>query len=784
VETSKERLKAVHKATVEVASAVMTAVATTVISFLPVFTMEAAEGKLFRPLAFTKTFALIAALLTSLLVLPAAAHLVYKKVNLNNFMKTLQIGSLVILSALCLSYGFYLPSFLFLIAVFGLLKVKRVEPKKADFLKKLIFTSLASLVLVYLIAFSWMPLGLEKPVWLNFLLVALTFGAIMGAVFIFQAIYTPVLSWALRHKIKFLTAPIITVILGVISWQSLGKEFMPALDEGSFLLMPSTTPHAAISESKELMRKIDALVKTIPEVDSVVGKLGRVDSALDPAPISMYENIVNYKSEYIVGKDGHPLRFKYNYAKKEFVRDKDGKLIPDPDGMPYRQWRKHIRTPDDIWKEIIDKISSIKGITIPPKLQPIETRVIMLQTGMRAPIGIKIKGPDLKTIEKVGIQLEGLLKNVPAINPKTVSADRITSKPYLEIAIDREKIARYGLAVKDVLDVIEVAIGGKPITVTVEGRERYPVRVRYLRELRDSPETLTKILVPAKLQMKGKMVHKVQVPLGELAEVKYVPKSQVIKSEDTFLVGYLVFDKNPGWAEVDVVEQAQKFIQEKIKSGEFKVPKGVTLTFAGNYENQIRAEKKLMVVVPIALFVIFLILYFQFNSSITATIVFSGILVAWAGGFILLWCYNQPWFMNISLLGYSIREIFNIKPYNLSTAVWVGFIALFGIASDNGVLIATLIKQRLEQTKERSVEIIREAVLTSAKRRIRPALMTTAATMLALMPVLTSTGRGSDIMVPMAIPSFGGVLFSVITLFVVPVLYSWTEEIKLKFLSK
>ena len=351
-------------------------------------------------------------------------------------------------------------------------------------------------------------------------------------------------------------------------------------------------------------------------------------------------------------------------------------------------------------------------------------------------------------------------------------ADRIVGKPYLEIVPNRESLARYGIPIRKFQDVVEIAIGGRQVTGTVEGRERYPVRVRYSRELRDNIEALDKILVPGK---DGQ-----QIPMIELAEIKYVRGPQVIKSEDTFLVGYVVFDKKPDFAEVDVVEQSQAYLQTKIDSGEFSLPRGVSYHFAGSYENQLRAAKTLAVVLPVALFAIFMILYFEFKSVSTTLLVFSGIFVAWSGGFLMLWLYGQPWFLDFSVFGVDMRNLFQVHTINLSVAVWVGFLALFGIATDDGVIISTYISQIMREHKPTTVQEIREAIILAGSRRVRPALMTTATTILALIPVLTSTGRGSDVMVPMAIPSFGGMTVAIITIFVVPVLYSTLQEAKAK----
>ena len=467
---------------------------------------------------------------------------------------------------------------------------------------------------------------------------------------------------------------------------------------------------------------------------------------------------------------GHRILFAVD-DEGEYLRTESNELIEDEDGDPYRQWRDEIQSPQDIWDEIV-RVAEMPGVTSAPKLQPIETRIVMLQSGFRAPMGIKVYGPSLVSIESFALELERLLKEVPSVQPAAVFADRVVGKPYLEIEIDREKIARYGIQIDDVQEVIEVAIGGKPLTMTVEGRERYPVRVRYLRELRDQPETLLDILVPAP--------DGTQVPLAELASLEYRRGPQMIKSEDTFLVAYVLFDKQPGVAEVTVVEDAKAYINSKIESGELVVPAGVSYDFAGSYKNQVRAAKRMSIVLPLSLVAIFLLLYFQFKKVSVTMMVFSGVFVAWGGGFMMLWLYGQPWFLNIDLFGTNLRDLFQIRQYNLSVAVWVGFLALFGIATDDGVIMATRIEQSMREEKPNSIESIRHAVVTGGRLRVRAAVMTSATTILALLPVLTSTGRGSDIMIPMAIPTFGGMAVASLTWFVVPILYCWAQEWKLR----
>ncbi|MCJ7525754.1 MAG: efflux RND transporter permease subunit [Candidatus Aminicenantes bacterium] len=828
------RLNLIYRATSEVGSAVITAVSTTVVSFLPVFTMVAAEGKLFKPLAFTKSFALIASIIVAITIIPPYAQLLFswklKKGSIRVILNTsLMIAG--IFASFMIAWWFGL--ILILVGAYQLWQVRLSEKTRKKV--TLIVNYAAAFIIAVILTKHWLPLGPEKGVVLNLIFVAALIGGILAFFNLFQRTYGRLLAWFLQHKTVFFSAIMIILFFGAISWlgfdaffswlpgfvkksspisyvshkfPGLGKEFMPPLDEGAFLYMPTTMPHASIGEVLDVLKKQDMAFANIPEIDSAVGKLGRADTPLDPAPISMIETVINYKPQYLVDNKGKRIRFRFStggtdffrdeagnklpgpdgkpyMVRGKFPRDKQGNLIPDNSGYPFRLWRPEldpvlnanrigwagIYSANDIWAEIV-KAGKIPGTTSAPRLQPIAARIVMLQSGMRAPMGIKIKGPDLATIEKVGMEIEKLLKEVPAIEPSAVIADRIIGKPYLEIEINREAIARYGIMLRKVQEVIEVAVGGMKITTTIEGRERYPVRVRYPRELRNNLETLAKIYVSAPGGQ--------QIPLTQLAKINYVRGPQVIKSEDTFLVGYVLFDMKPGRAEVEVVEAGAKYLQQKIESGELVVPAGVSYSFAGSYENQVRSEKKLIIVLPLALFIIFLILYFQFNKVATTMLVFSGIIVAWAGGFIMLWLYGQSWFLDFSVFGVNMQNLFQIHPINLSVAVWVGFLALFGIASDNGVIVATYLDQVFARNEPKTVAEVRKATVEAGLRRIRPALMTTATTILALLPVLSSTGRGADIMVPMAIPSFGGMFLALITLFIVPVSYCWLKERQVK----
>ncbi|HEV8078070.1 MAG TPA: efflux RND transporter permease subunit, partial [Marinobacter sp.] len=461
--------------------------------------------------------------------------------------------------------------------------------------------------------------------------------------------------------------------------------------------------------------------------------------------------------------------FAYDSHQGEFERDSAGELIIDSRGRPYRQWREHIQRPEDIWQEIV-AAASMPGSTSAPRLQPIETRLLMLQTGMRAAMGLKLTAPDLGTLEQARELLQRALTEAPGVAASTLNAERLVGKPWLEIHIDRERIARYGLSVNQVQNTIAAAIGGVEVGRTLEGRERYSISVRYPRELRQTPEQMQQVRVSTP--------NGAQIPLGQLADIRMVQGPEMIRTENTFLTSYITFGGEPGWAEVGVVEAVSDYLNSQLNSGELHLPAGVSYSFAGNFENQQRAAATLMLVIPLALVLIFMLLYLQFRAVSTALIVFSGVAVAWAGGFILLYLYGQSWFGNFSLLGVNMRELFQLQPVNLSIAVWVGFLALFGIAVDDGVVMGTYLKQHFAHSSGGNRRDIRQKTLQAAQRRVRPCLMTSATTILALLPVLTATGRGADLMIPMAIPTVGGLSFVLLSMFVVPVLYAWVEERK------
>lgn len=802
----------IYESVSEVSGALSTAMLTTIISFLPVFAMQAQEGKLFKPLAYTKTFALLSAFMLGIAMLPTIAYYIFSwRITSKQIRKVANIVLMTGGIVLFLVTNVWGALALTLMGVNNYYASRWTNKKIPTYIN----IGIVLLTAVYYLTIEWLPVGTQARLPVNLIFVILIIAVILGILWSLVFYYERILRWCLAHSWKFMMIPLFTLLFGTLIWlgfdktfgfvakgfeavgwnsfrqtdfwqastkrfPGIGEEFMPSLNEGSFLLMPTSMPHTGIEQNLSYIETLDKRISNIPEIESSVGKWGRVNSALDPAPVQMFENTINYRPEYILDEDGHREKFKVN-RKGEFVlidgstynQTKGFRLIPadsliiDPRGDYFRQWRPEIKNSNDIWQAIVG-VSHLPGLTSAPKLQPIEARLVMLSTGMRAPMGLKVSGPDLESIEQGGKALEAALKTIPSVLPSTVFYDRAVGAPYIEIKLNRQNMARYGITVADLQEVISSAVGGMSLTTTVEGREHFPVRLRYPRELRDNPEELARIIIPTATG--------VQIPLSEVADIEYTKGAQMIQSENTFLTGYVIFDKQANKAEVDVVKEADLLLKHKLQSGELKLPKGVSYTFAGNYEQQARAADRLMIVVPISLLMILLILYFRFKTITASLIHFSGVFVAFAGGFILLWLYGEPWFMNFTVSGVNLRDMFQMHPVNLSIAVWVGFIALFGIATNDGVLMGTYIHDTFIKRDPRTKDEIREAVVYAGLKRVRPAAMTTATALIALLPILTSTGKGADIMVPMAIPTFGGMLIQSMTMFVVPVLQCWWRE--------
>ncbi|MEX2139126.1 MAG: efflux RND transporter permease subunit [Pirellulales bacterium] len=715
----------VEEGATEVGSAILTAVTNTIISFIPVFALTDQEGKLFKPLAYTKTFAIAASVILALTLVPVLSYYLLKPTRWS------RVRSLILAVPIGAA------------AAIGMHFVLMRSYLVGDHLSGWPM----SIAVGIMVAAAVYRMGRER-------LLPLEKNVVSRAIF---AVYEPSLRWVLAHKFTFLLIPVAISLLGLTIWlgfgrlaspiaegasavgidaedsaawqrmteafPGLGREFMPPLDEGSFLYMPSLLPAASLTQAQAIISQQNAAIREVPEVASVVGKIGRAESALDPAPIGMIETIILLRPE----------------AEWREVTDENG--------------RTRRMTKDEILAELQTK-TAIPGV-LPTWLQPIQTRLVMLQSGFRAMMGVKIFGDDPGEIERVGLQMERILRTVPGATD--VVADRLVGKPYLEYEIDREAIARYGVNIRDVQDVIEIGIGGENLTTSVEGRERYPIRVRYLRELRDNFEDLKKILVPTS---DGN-----HIPISQLAEIRFSIGPQELKSENGLLVGYVTLNTRDR-DEISVVEDAERLLQEeKRKSDELIaagrheeatliVPAGYYWQWSGQFENQRRATERLSWLVPLVLLSMFVMIYLGLGRWWLAFVVFFGIIVSASGGFLLLYLWGV----------------------NLSVAVWVGFIALFGVVDDSSVVMLDFLERQFKGRKPTSVAEIRELVVEAGMKRVRPLLMSTATTVFGLMPVFMTHGRGSDVMQPMAIPSVGGMAVQLITLFIAPCLYCMVQE--------
>ncbi len=606
----KPRLQILIDAAAEVGPALFFSLLVITVSFLPIFTLEEQEGRMFGPLAFTKTFAMASAALLSVTLVPA----------------------------------------LMVIFVRG-----RIIPEQKNPINKALI-----------------------------------------------AIYRPVIRGVL--KAKTLTIALAAVILAVSIWPvtKVGTEFMPTLNEGTLLYMPTTLPGISITKSAELLQTQDRIIKSFPEVASVYGKAGRADTATDPAPTEMYETVINLK--------------------------------------PKEDWRPGVTT-DSLIAEM-DKALQFPGVSNAWTM-PIKARIDMLSTGIRTPVGVKVIGSDLTAMDQVARQVETVLKTVPGTS--SAYAERVMGGYYLEIIPNRERLARYGLMVSDVQDVVSMALGAEPITTTVEGRERYTVALRYPRDLRSSPQAIAKDAV---VSLPGGGT----VPLGEVADIKLTQGPTTIRTENAKLATYVyvdIRDRDLG----GYIADAKKAVDEQVK-----LPAGTYLVWSGQFEYLERAEARLQMVVPVTLMIIFLLLYLNFQRLTETLIVMLSLPFALVGGFWLMW-----W------LG-----------FNLSVAVAVGFIALAGVAAETGVVMLIYLDHASREVQAECLiekrpftrDDLYRAIMVGAVERVRPKMMTVVAIMAGLLPIMWSTGTGSEVMQRIAVPMIGGMVSStLLTLIVIPAIY-------------
>ncbi|MCA9053652.1 MAG: efflux RND transporter permease subunit, partial [Planctomycetaceae bacterium] len=482
-----------------------------------------------------------------------------------------------------------------------------------------------------------------------------------------------------------------------------------ALDEGSWFYMPTLFPAASFSQAMQILQTQDALIREIPEVRDVLGKIGRAESALDPAPAAMIETYVMLK--------------------------------------PQGEWRPGT-TMSSIWSEI-NAVATLPGITPASPLQPIEGRVVMLQSGIKAPMAIRIYGDSLDGLADAALRVAEQLKTIPQVNAATVNPDIVLGKPYVEFYVNREAAARFGMSTMMVNQIIETALGGMNLTKTVEGRERYPIRVRYQRQLRERVDELSRLPV---VTHSGEVV-----PLEMLATMKTTWGPGAINSEDARLVAHVSFSPSGMVGDLETVRSVETALRQAQEDQKLDLPAGYALHAVGSFQNQIAANQRLLWLVPLVILTNLFIIYLQFRALPITLTVFAGIPVCFAGGMILL----------------------ALNGIQMNTAVWVGFIALFGIAVDDGVVMATYLDQVFTRRRLETIADIRNATVEAGLRRIRPCLMTTFTTLIALIPVLVSTGRGSDVAKAMAWPVFGGMVVELLTLFVVPVVFCGFKEFKM-----
>tara|TARA_R110002073_G_scaffold336581_1_gene536245 strand:- start:30970 stop:34449 length:3480 start_codon:yes stop_codon:yes gene_type:complete len=718
VDREKSRTEVVYEATIEVAPAVVTAVLTTIVSFLPVFFLTGRDYRLFSPLAYTKTFAIAAAMITAVTIVPALSRIMLRSANYRKLSAAMAAISLSgLLTAMShflwgddLGGYFGLKTWIITVAagVIGLVggwqllreRIRPIEEIPSSRFVRWIYAARLRHALNH------------KAFALSFPAMLLVLG--LGAYFGLPTILQPVERTARVFGAELNDFPGYVDAKHVFT--GLQSDDWIALDEGSWFYMPTLYPAASFSQAMQVLQTQDVLIGQIPEVKDVLGKIGRVESALDPAPAAMVETYVMLK--------------------------------------PESEWREGV-TARDVWDEI-NKVATLPGVTPASALQPIEGRVVMLQSGIKAPMAIRVYGDDLKTLASAAMDVAGTLKKSPVINEGTVNPDIVLGKPYIEFTVDREAASRYGMSASMVNQVIETALGGMNLIKTVEGRERYPVRLRYNRDLRERIDQLNRLPV---VTHSGAVV-----PLEELATLETTWGPGAINSENGRLVAHVSFMTNGSQGDLEsvtAIEDQLRVAQSLPPShpDHLGLPAGYSLEAVGSFRNQIEANLRLMWIIPVVIVINLLLIYFEFRNLPIAMAVFTGIPVAFAGGMVLV-----AW-----------MEV------ELNTAVWVGFIALFGLAVDDGVVMATYIHQLLQKRKITSVQEIRDTVYEAGLKRIRPCMMTTVTTLAALVPVLIATGRGADVARAMAIPVFGGMLAEPFTSFIVPTLYSAYLEMKMRF---
>lgn len=619
------------------------------VAFLPIFTLVDQEGRLFKPLAYSKNLSMAIAAVLAITFDPAMRMLFTR-----------------------MDYISFRPKWLS--KIYNMITVGKYYPEENHPISKILFK-----------------------------------------------LYEPACRFVLTYRKSVVVCACLLIVITIPVYFKLGSEFMPPLNEGSLLYMPTTLPGISVTESQKLLQSMDKLIKTVPEVERVFGKAGRAETSTDPAPFSMMETTIVLKPE----KEWRTIKRWYS-------------------GMP-EILKRFLRPiwPDRItWEDIIAELDGklqFPGVTNAWTM-PIKARIDMLSTGVRTPIGIKIYGADLKEIEKIGIMIEQLIKGIQGT--RSVYAERVTEGYFVDFDIEREQLARYGLSINDVESILLSAIGGEPVTTTIEGRERYTVNVRYPRELRDDLEKMGRVLVPT--------MTRAQIPLKELADIHLSTGPSMIRDENGMLAGYVYVDI----ADRDIgsyVNEAKDLVREKIV-----LPAGYSLEWSGQYENMLRLRNRLKAVIPLTLFLIGLLLYMNTKSAVKVAIVMLAVPFSLIGAI---------WFLYI-------------LHYNISIAVWVGLIALMGLDAETGIFMLLFLdlsyNEMARQGKMKTYNDLQEAIIHGAVKRIRPKMMTVMAMFMGLLPIMWSMGTGADMMKHIAAPMIGGIFTSfILELLVYPPLYAW-----------
>lgn len=705
------------------------------VSFLPVFSLGGQSGRLFKPLAYTKTTAMAASSLLAITIIPVLMTFFVREKPLDPQL-SLRKKALIWLLAIA---G---PPAAVICA--GLFRIPLPE-------LSLVISFGISIFLFFCLISQKIVSEQKNPI-SRFLI----------------SLYMPVIRIVLRKKKTTLLISLVAILITWYPVTRLGSEFMPPLNEGDLLYMPTTLPGISITKARELIQQTDKIIQRFPEVKTTLGKIGRAETSTDPAPLSMIETVIQLRprieyEEILVNRffSSWPA-----WLKKPFTwiwpEIRKGRILHEWRKKKidrfFSNWPQFLKAPL-AWvlpeqryitiQELSDDLEravKFPGLTNAWTM-PIKTRIDMLSTGIKTPVGIKIMGPDLETLANIGENIEATLKDVPGT--LSVFSERVTGGNYLDFGIKRENIARYGLLIQDVQEIIKTAIGGMNVTYTIEGLERYPVNLRYNRDFRDNLDMIKRVMVPTPSG--------VQVPLTLLADISIHKGPAGIKSENS---------KRTAWVFIDIkgidlgtyVKKVKQIVDEKIT-----LPAGYSIIWAGQYENMEKARKTMNIIVPATLLVIFILLYIHFNNFVEVIIVMGSLPFALVGGFWLIY-----------LLG-----------YNMSVAVGVGFIALAGLATETGIVMLVYLddvyKKKKKLNQMRSLADLELSVIEGAVERVRPKVMTVATTLIGLLPVMYGSGTGSEIMKRIAAPMVGGLISSTImTLILIPVVYSLWKELELK----